>query len=343
VIAVQAYRIERFGSIEGIVLGEELQPEPAANEILVRVRAASLNRRDLMILYGQYPLPPVAGVVPVSDGAGEVTALGSEVRRFKVGDRVTGSYFPRWRDGRLNNDQLDQLGCTIDGMLTEFVLMNEEWAVSVPEHLTWGEAATLSCGGLTAWNALVVGEPVSAGQTVLTIGTGSVSIFALQMARLMGHRVIAVTSRAEKIEKLRGLGADHVIDSSSTPEWGSLAQELTRGEGVDLVIETRGPDTIQQSLIAAGRYGQIVLLITESEQAPDLVIPGRVYARKLTTIRRIFVGSRASLEGMIKAVSTKHLRPVIDRTFTFDKAHEAYAYLEAGDVFGNVLIEGVAQ
>jgi len=341
-MAVQTYRIERFGSIEGIVLGEESQPEPGANEILVRVRAASLNRRDLMILYGQYPLPPVAGVVPVSDGAGEVTALGSEVRRFKAGDRVTGSYFPRWRDGRLNNDQLDQLGCTIDGMLTEFVLMNEESAVSVPKHLSWGEAATLSCGGLTAWNALVGGEPGSAGQTVLTIGTGSVSIFALQMARLMGYRVIAVTSRAEKIEKLKELGADHVIDSSSTPEWGSLAQELTGGEGVDLVIETRGPDTIQQSLTATGRYGQIVLLITESEQTPDLVIPGHVYARKLTTIRRIFVGTRASLEAMIKAVSTKHLRPVIDRTFTFDKAHEAYAYLEAGDVFGNVLISGVA-
>lgn len=335
----RVYRLRRFGSLEGIVLHEQRLPAPDPHEILVRVRAASLNRRDLMILHQEYPLPPVLGVVPVSDGAGEVVAVGRDVTRFEVGDSVTGSYFPRWRDGRLGDDQLDQLGCTVDGMLAEYVLLHEQWAAALPADLSWREAATLTCGGLTAWNALTSGALVP-GETVLTIGTGSVSTFAVQFARLMGLRVIAVTSHGEKAERLTALGADHVIDSSATPEWGSHVRDLTGGAGVDLVVETRGPDTIEQSLIASARYGQIMLLITENRHARDLVISGNLYARKLTTIRRIFAGNRASLERMIAAISRAKLRPVIDRTFAFTAARDAYAYLEAGDVFGNVVIDG---
>jgi NADPH:quinone reductase-like Zn-dependent oxidoreductase len=335
----RVYRLERFGSADGVMLHEEQLPAPDPHEILVRVRAASLNRRDLMILHQEYPLPPVLGIVPVSDGAGEVAAVGRDVTRFEVGDRVTGSYFPRWRDAQLGDDQLDQLGCTLDGMLAEYILLHEQWATPLPADLSWREAATLTCGGLTAWNALTSGTLLP-GQTVLTIGTGSVSTFAVQFGRLMGLHVIAVTSHGDKAERLTALGADDVIDSAATPEWGSRVRDLTGGTGVDLVVETRGPDTIEQSLIASARHGQIVLLITENRHARDIVIPGNLYARRLTTIRRIFVGNRASLERMVAAISRAKLRPVIDRSFAFTAARDAYAYLEAGDVFGNVVIDG---
>ncbi len=336
---MQRYRLATLGTPDGLVLVEEDVPTPGPTEIVVRIHAASINRRDSMILQKRYPLPSMPNVVPLSDGAGEVVAIGAAVTRFKPGDRVTGSYFPRWRDGRITPDLIDQPGCTLDGMLTEFARLDEQWAVALPEHLNWEEAATLTCAGLTAWNATAGQHVLQLGQSVLLIGTGGVSLFALQFARLLGCRVVVVTSRIEKAERLKALGADHVIDSTANPRWGSIVAELTGG-GADLVVETGGPDTIAQSMMAVARYGRIVLLITRSAGKPTLDIPGDVYGRSLATFTRLFVGNRAELEAMLRAVDTHRLKPVIDRTFAFAEARQAYRYFMQGDVFGKVVIRG---
>ncbi|MES0041512.1 NAD(P)-dependent alcohol dehydrogenase [Mesorhizobium sp. M0091] len=246
---MRSYRLEGFGGTESLAMRDEARTEPKPHEIVVRVRAASLNRRDTMILGGTYPLPARQGIVPLSDGAGDVVAIGDAVTRFAVGDRVTGSYFARWIDGRINAGLIDQLGCTLDGMLTEFAVLDEQWAARLPDHLSWHEAATLTCAGVTAWNAVTGTRIPKPGQWVLTIGSGGVSLFALQFAKLLGCRVVAITSRAEKADRLRALGADLVVSSTDIPEWGGWAREQTGG--IDLVVETGGPATFAQSLIAS--------------------------------------------------------------------------------------------
>ena len=337
---MRLYQLDKLGSTDGIVLRDRDEPKPGPTEILVRVHAASLNKRDSFILAGAYPLQAKPGVVPLSDGAGEVVAAGDAVRRFKVGDRVAGCYFARWRDGRVQRDIVDQLGCTLDGMLTEYALLDEQWAVKVPAHLTWEEAATLTCAGVTAWNSLLGPEPVVAGQTVLTLGTGGVSLFALQFARLFGCRVISLTSSEAKFEKLSALGADHVLNYAAAPEWGQAVRELTGGEGVDRVVETFGPDTIEQSMRASALHGQIVLLITRSPTKAAIEISGGAWASSMTTIRRVFVGSRASFEAMNRAITVSRLRPVIDRVFEFEEAREAFHFFMEGQLFGKVVIMG---
>jgi NADPH:quinone reductase-like Zn-dependent oxidoreductase len=336
---MRTYRLKQFGSLDGLVLHEEQVPQPGPTEIVIRVRAMSVNRRDAFILKGTYPLPPRPDVVPLSDGAGEVVAAGNAVSRFKVGDRVTGSYWPRWRDGRLTPDLRDQLGCTIDGMLAEYAVLDEQWAVAVPEHLTWEEAATLTCAGVTAWSAVVGSDALHPGQTVLTLGTGGVALYAMQFARMMGCTVIASTSRPAKAEKLIALGADHVVDYSK-PDWAETVRELTAGRGADLIVETGGPATIGQSLAAAGLYGHIVLLSVIDDKGNGLALPGLVYSRTMATLSRVFVGSRARLEAMCSAIAAHQLRPVIDRVFPFAEAHEAYRHFMQGDLFGKVVIQG---
>lgn len=337
---MQTYCLERFGSVDGIVLRERGDPTPRPTEIVVRIHAASLNRRDAQILHQTYLLPATPNVVPLSDGAGEVVAVGSRVTRFRIGDRVTGSYFPRWRDGRITMDLGDQLGCTLDGMLSDHTVLDEQWAVALPSHLTWEEAATLTCAGVTAWNAVVEAGAARAGQRVLVIGTGGVSLFALQFAKMMGCSVIGVTSEDGKAENLRSLGADHVVNYTKTPEWGQVVRDLTCGDGVDLVVETRGPDTIEQSLTASALHSRIVLLTTRSARGSTPTFPWQVYARGLVTLSRVFVGSRAHLEAMIKAIAATRSRPVIDRVFPFNRAREAYSYFLEGRVFGKVVILG---
>ena len=316
-----------------ISLSERDDPKPGPTAILIRVRAASINRRDLMIMEGTYPLPAVPGVVPLSDGAGEVVAVGPEVTRFAVGDRVTGSYWPRWRDGRLAPDLIDQLGCTVDGWASEYAVLDEQWAVRVPDHLSWVEAACLSCAGVTAWCSVTKAAP---GGTVLTLGSGDVSLFAIQFAKLLGHKVIVTTSQDTKIDKLTALGADHVINYRTNPNWGDAVRELTGG--VDLVVETGGPPTIAQSIAAAGLYGEIVLVSWRAAGHSNLVIPSDVYGPKLASIRRLFVGSRTDLETLTRATATHQLRPVIDSVFGFAELPEAYQRFSQPQRFGKVVI-----
>ncbi|GAA2210279.1 NAD(P)-dependent alcohol dehydrogenase [Nonomuraea monospora] len=330
---MRTYRLER----PEIVLTQAPVPEPGPGEILVRVHAAALNKRDLLILDGAYSLPARPGVIPLSDGAGEVVAAGPGVTRFRAGDRVMGSYWPRWHDGRLRPELVDQPGCTLDGMLTEYALLDEQAAVAVPEHLGWAEAATLPCAALTAWTSLTAGGALLPGRTVVTLGTGGVSLFAVQFARLAGCRVIVTTSRTEHSDRLKALGADHVIDYTATPQWGGRVRELTGGRGADLVVDTAGPATIDQSVRAAGLYGEVVVLITRDAARDHLAISHEAYASSLATLRRVFVGNRTDLEDMCAAVAAAGLRPVIDRTFT--DVPDAYRHYREGSPFGKVVIE----
>ncbi|MFF7919771.1 NAD(P)-dependent alcohol dehydrogenase [Streptomyces mirabilis] len=335
---MRAYHLETPGTVDGIAPRETDRPEPGPRDIQVRVRAVSLNKRDLLILNGTYPLKAVPDVIPLSDGAGDVVAVGAEVTRFAVGDRVASTYFPKWIDGRITPAQIDQPGATLPGMLAEYARLDENAAVRVPAHLGWEEAACLPCAGVTAWHALTGGEALTPGQTVLTLGTGALSLFVVQFAKTLGAEVIATTSGATKADRLKALGADHVVNYSENPEWGTAVRELTGGCGADLVVETNGPDTIEQSMRAAALYGQIVLLTTGNPRRPGIEISNVVYAASLATIRRVFVGSRAHFESMNRALTLHGTRPVVDRTFGFDEVREAFRYYESGVAFGKVVI-----
>jgi NADPH:quinone reductase-like Zn-dependent oxidoreductase len=336
---MRTYRLPKSGSSDDITLGTEDTPAPGPTQLLVKTRAASINRRDLLITTGRYPLPARPGVIPLSDGAGEVVAVGEAVRRFAAGDRITASYWPRWISGQLRPEVIDQLGCTVDGWLAEYALIDEAAAVPLPDHLSWAEAAALPCAGVSAWNALTRPGTLTAGQTVLVLGTGDVSLFAAQLAKAMGCRVIATTSSAAKAERLRELGVDHVVDYAATPEWSQVVRALTDGAGVDLVVETQGPATFGQSLRAAATYAQICLLWVVSPQPEALTITEDDLTGSLATIRREFVGNRVELEALCRAVAVHRIHPVVDRVFGFDDALAAYRFYRDEDSFGKVVIE----
>src|SRR3984893_6061633 len=253
---MRAYQLDRIGSLDGLVLTERDIPSPGVGEVLVRVRASSLNFRDVMILNCQYPMPVPPGRVPLSDGAGDVVAVGAGVTRFKTGDRVINSFFPNWFGGSFNA-MPEAYVVDRDGWLTEYKVISVEALVSMPEHLTFEEAATLPCAAVTAWSALA---GVKAGETVLTQGMGGVSVFAVQLARAFGARVIATTSSPEKAQRLRELGANEVINYCDSPDWADQVRAITGGRGVDRVVEVGGPDTLAQSVKTVAYGGQISLV-----------------------------------------------------------------------------------
>src|SRR5258708_6933607 len=243
---MRAYQLQQFGGPDGLALVARDIPSPVLGEVLIRVRASSLNYRDLIILSGGYPIRVPLGRVPVSDGAGEVAAVGPGVTRFDVGDRVVNSFFPSWFGGSFNAAQ-EQYVAHCDGWLAEYKAVSAEALVAIPKHLTFEEAATLPCAAVTAWSAL---SSVRAGETVLTQGTGGVSLFAVQLAKALGARVIATTSSPDKAQRLRELGADEVIDYRASPDWGDQARALTGGPGVDRGVEVGWPDTLVASVKA---------------------------------------------------------------------------------------------
>ncbi|MGW4568331.1 zinc-dependent alcohol dehydrogenase family protein [Streptomyces sp. NPDC004561] len=334
---MRSYHLRTPGSLDGIVLRERGIPTPGPGEILIRVRAAAFNKRDALIMHDRYPLPTRPDVIPLSDGAGEVVAAGERVTRFRIGDRVVGSYWPRWQGGRLSTDLYDQLGNTLDGMLTEYAVLDQEWAVRVPDSLDWTEAATLPCAAVTAWTSLTGGQGLLPGRTVLTLGSGGVSLFALQVAKAAGCQVICTTSSDAKAERLKTLGADHVINYTSTPEWSAAVHQLTGGEGADLVLDTMGPATMEQSMRSSALYGEVVMLGGGATE-PCLQIDTATYARTMTTVRRVFVGSRADLADLVRAVDVNAIRPVIDQVFPFAEARDAFAYYLSGQAFGKVVV-----
>jgi len=339
IMIMRAYHLENTDAANKLILKEHPIPEPGPKEVLIRVHAVSLNRRDTYILNGVYPLPSVPGVIPVSDGAGEVVAVGAGVENFAPGDRVAGSYFPRWIDGPFTRELgRYQLGCTLPGMLTEYALLDANGLVHVPPHLSWEEAATLPCAGLTAWCALTGGGPVLPGQTVLTLGSGGVSLFALQFAKMMGARVIAITGSNDKAGRLQALGADEVVNSRLTPGWADAVLSLTNGQGIDHIIETGGADTLDLSLQAAALNANVALVSVLGLQKQLITIDPRILAGNLLTIRRLFVGHRKNLEDMMRFIALHLLHPVIDRVFPFEAAHEAYQYFAGARPMGKVVI-----
>ena len=333
---MKAYRVDRFGDVDGVVLRDDAVPQPGPGQVVVRLHACSLNYRDLLILNRQYLLAGRDGVVPVSDGAGEVVALGEGVDRFSIGERVAAAYFPRWRDGLIEPDQaIVQFGCTLDGMLAEFACADEHAFVKVPEHLSYEEAATLPCAGVTAWSALNGPRRVLPGETVLTIGGGGVAVFALQFAKALGARVISVTSTEEKGQLLRRLGADEVLLYETTPDWPRAVRDMTAGRGIDHVVETGSVETLPKSLATCAWNAEVALVLAMPAGTIDA---GAL--RGLVTLRRLFVGSRASFEAMNRAIAQHRLRPLIDRVFPFDAARDAYRHFAARRHAGKVVIAG---
>ncbi|KQU67331.1 hypothetical protein ASE08_16355 [Rhizobacter sp. Root16D2] len=303
----------------------------------VRVRAVSLNRRDLMIRAGTYPVPLTPGVVPVSDGAGEVVEVGAAVTRIAVGDRVTSRYFPQWIDGRLSLAQaMQQTGCSLPGWLADEVVVDEQAVLAMPRHLSFDEASTLPCAGLTAWNGLTGGRPVQAGSTVLTLGAGSIAVFAIQFAKALGARVIVTTSSDEKAARLSALGADEVVDYRRVTDWDREVLRLTGGRGADHVIEAVGPATLERSLRCAAWDADIGLMGVFGTD--DSRVDPRAFSGRLLTLRRIAVGSRSDFEAMNRLIATHRLRPVIDRVFPVEQAEAAYRHLADNAHLGKVVI-----
>ncbi len=335
---MQAYSIDKFGDVSGLVLHEHASPEPGPHEVLVRVHATSVNYRDLMVLNQTYPVPSAVGTIPLSDGAGEVVAIGPDVSRFAVGDRVAGIYFNRWLGGRLTAELAGhQLGSSHDGMLAEFRALDEESLVAIPGHLTFEEAATLPCAALTGWSCINGGRPVLPGESVLVVGGGGVALFAIQFARLLGVHIIAVTTKADKAPLLQRLGANDVVVSADDPEWHRRVLALTGGRGVDHVVEGVGPATLAQSLRACALDAEIALAgVFVGEHGFD----ARSLTGRLVTIRRVSVGSRAAFEAMNRAIALNRLTPVIDQVFPFSEARAAYQRFAAMSHTGKVVIAG---
>ncbi|HVI49512.1 MAG TPA: NAD(P)-dependent alcohol dehydrogenase [Chitinophaga sp.] len=334
---MKSYHINAGAGINALTIKEHDIKEPGFNEVLVKVKATSLNYRELMIIEdGKYPLPVKPDVVPVADGAGEVVAVGNGVTRFKTGDRVTGIVFPEWVDGPFLWEYSQQLGGSLDGMLAEYVLMPEHWLLHIPQHLSWEEAATLPCAGVTAWNALNGARPVLPGENVLALGSGGVSLFAMQLAKLSGARVIATTSSDEKAEKLRALGADEVINYNTTPDWHLAVKQLTGGHGADHIIEVGGPGTMERSMQSLSVGGEISMIgwLAGGSSTIDL----NAFNGTVGNLRRIALGSRAHHIAMNRAIQVNGLKPVIDKVFHFNEAKEALHYLAAGRYFGKVVI-----
>ncbi len=333
---MRAYRLSQPGSIEGLSKVDLPTPKPGAGQVLVKVAACSLNYRDLMICLGQYRVGAKPDLIPLSDGAGEVVEVGAGVTRVKAGDRVASCFFQRWPGGEQWPDtQASALGGGRDGMLAEYVVLEDEGVVKLPGHLSMEAAATLPCAALTAWHALVEHGRLAAGQTVLVQGTGGVSIFALQFAHMMGAQVIATSSSDDKLERAKRLGATHGVNYKRTAEWDKAAIELTGGRGVDQVVEVGGAGTFMRSLGAirsGGKVSVIGVLSGPADVNPTLILAKRA------NVQGISVGSTQMFEAMNRAIAHAGLKPVIDKVFGFDEAPAAYRHLKSAAHFGKVVI-----
>jgi NADPH:quinone reductase-like Zn-dependent oxidoreductase len=332
---MRALQAHAFG-IDALRLGEREVRRPRHGEILIRVRAASLNYRDLVILKGTYltnlPMP----YVPASDACGEIVEVGDEVTRFKVGERAMPIYTQGWHDGMPTPEQRTKktLGAPLTGVLQEYVCVPAEDAVAVPEHLTDVEAATLPIAGVTAWSTLMEGG-VKAGDTILVQGTGGVALFALQFAKLFGASAVILSSSDDKLARARGLGADIGINYRSTPNWELLVRDATRGRGADIIVETAGA-TLPKSIaaLAFGGFIGVVGFVGGTEAA----IQVRTLIGPMVRIQGIAVGSRARFEAMNRAIAQHRLRPVVDSTFPLEQAPEALKRMEQGQHFGKIVV-----
>ena len=333
---MRAWEVQGEFGRDHLRLVERDDPRPAAGELLLRMKAASLNYRDVMMVEGRYnprqPLP----LVPCSDGVGEVVAVGDSVRGFAAGDRVCPVFAPRWLAGEPTRERIrNTLGGPLDGTLRELMAIPAESVVRPPAHLDDAEAATLPCAALTAWNALVEHGKLKAGETVLVLGTGGVALFALQVALLHGARAIVTSSSDEKLARARELGAWETINYAREPSWGKRVRELS-GDGVDHVVEVGGAGTLAESLRAVKIGGTIHLIgVLAAGEAPLSIVP--IFMQQVR-VQGVLVGHKESFEAMNRAFALQVVRPVVDRTFAFDDAPAAFDYLASGAHFGKVCI-----
>ena len=332
---MKVWEIQQFG-IENLALSEREEPKPAANEVLVRIQAASLNYRDLMMVKGFYNPKLKTPLIPFSDGAGEIVAVGENVRKWKTGDRVCPIFMQGWTGGEISFEKAKTaLGGDVDGVLREFAVFHENGLVRIPEHLSFEEAATLPCAAVTAWNALAVSGSLRAGDTVLTQGTGGVSVFAAQFARIFGAKIISTSSSDEKLQKVKEIGAAETINYKNTPDWDRAVLALTGKKGVDHIVEVGGAGTLAKSLNAVRTGGHIALIGVLSgagEVNPVSIL------MKAIKLHGIFVGSREMFEAMNRAIEINKLKPVIDKTFSFGQTREALKYMESAGHFGKIVI-----
>jgi NADPH:quinone reductase-like Zn-dependent oxidoreductase len=334
---MKAWQLTAATGPEALKLTQLAEPAPGPGQVVVRVRAASLNYRDLMVATGRYGDGVALPLIPLSDGAGEIAAVGEGVTRWQPGDRVAGTFFQNWQSGPIRREAFQAaLGGSINGMLAEHVALSAEGVIAIPPHLGFAEAATLPCAALTAWHALVTDGHVSAGQTVVVLGTGGVSLFALQFAKMHGARVIITSGSDAKLARARALGADDTINYRTTPDWEKKVFRLTDKAGADHIVEVGGKDTFPKSLRALALGGTVSVIGGVTGFAIDVAL-GDVLG-KSAMIRGIFVGSRDMFTAMNRAIARHQLKPVIDRVFPFAEAPAAYRHQESGAHFGKVVI-----
>lgn len=336
---MQSYSIQRGAGIAGLELRSLSRAPLGPNDVRVGMRAVSLNYRDLLVARAEYMNGGGAPLIPCSDGAGEVLAVGAEVTRFRPGDRVAAAFYPTWIDGDPTEDKVARgLGGGRDGVLAQEVVLSEEAWFAIPSHLSYVEAATLPCAGVTAWNALFVAGELERGDSVLILGTGGVAIWALQLAAAAGLHAIVTSSDDSKLERARALGAHATINYREQPDWHERVLELTRNRGVDLVLEIGGRDTLKRSLAAARVGGSIAVIGGLGGGFGGELEPFALIERAQRLLG-ILIGSRAMSENLSRFVASTGLRPVVDRVFDFAHAREAYAYLATARHVGKVVIE----
>ncbi len=322
--------------IDALRLAERPVPEPAPGEVLVRVRASSLNYRDLSTVRDPHARGLQLPLVPNSDCAGEVVAVGAGTESPAPGTRVAGCFFQRWADGRIDAGVMESaLGGAIEGVLSESALLRADGVVEIPEHLSFAQAATLPCAGVTAWHCLVGVGAVGPGETVLLLGTGGVSVMALQLAGLLGARAIVTSSDDRKLERARALGAWQTVNYRNEREWDTRVLELTAGQGVDFVLEVGGAGTLARSLNAVRTGGRIALIgvLTRGQLDPTAIM------RKSVGVQGVYVGSRRMFLDLNRALAAHSVEPVIEASFAFEQAPEAFQALADARHFGKLVIE----
>jgi NADPH:quinone reductase-like Zn-dependent oxidoreductase len=333
---MRQYRIGTPGDLDSIRVEQADTPKPGPGQVLVRMRAFSLNYRDLMVATGRYGGKPALGRVPLSDGAGEVVEAGPGTSRFKPGDRVASCFFPDWIGGDLQPEyRATALGGDVDGVLTEYRVAAEAGFVALPPGLSFAEGASLPCAAVTAWHALFGLAPLQPGQTVLILGTGGVSIFALQFAHSAGARVIGTSSSDTKLERAKQLGLDAGVNYRTHPDWEKQVLELTGGRGVDQVIEVGGAGTLPKSLTSSRIGGQVSLIgVLTGGQIDPLAILWRS-----AMVRGVYVGSRDMFEAMNRAITQHGIHPIVDREFGFDEVPAAFRHMQGASHFGKIVIQ----
>jgi len=334
---MQAWQINGSFSVDGLQLNQVAASEPGPGEVVVKVKAVSLNFRDLLVVKGLYSKKVPQPLTICSDAAGEVSAVGSGVTRVKLGDRVAGIFMQSWIAGEPNEAKAKSaMGAFFQGVLADEVKLHEDGLVTVPGHLSDEEAATLPCAAVTAWNALFTQGRLQAGESVLVQGSGGVSIFALQFAAAAGARVIATSSSDAKLERMQSMGAHHTVNYVTQPDWEEFARKATGGRGVDHIVEIGGPATIGKSIRAARMGGSIYLIGNRAEGAADVNLTAALM--KSVRIQGVFVGSREMFEAMNRAIELHRIRPAVDRAFSMEEGREALRYSESGQHFGKVVI-----